>query len=286
MVTGLLLGVAILAILSQSIVSGQGQGNSIITNVTTLTTQVTSYVYSSYTIGETTATTTVTQSPVNIYSGTFSMSPSGLGSQYGCYTDYVSFNATQGQYVSGTFSSDQPVEFAVINNLASWTYCEAPPPSIAGPAGTVRAYSFYAMIPQSGLWYLAFVLGIYLTAHINLTATLSRGSTSYTETLPIVSTALYSQTFTSSVAEISTSLVPASAVLGLTDGSFIALAVIVIGILALLTAYLILKSRTTHKPKQATPSQFVKVPSSCIKCGAELPSASDFCNRCGTKQTG
>jgi hypothetical protein len=54
----------------------------------------------------------------------------------------------------------------------------------------------------------------------------------------------------------STSLVPESATLGLTDGSFIVLAAIVIGILALLTAYLILKPRTRRKPKQATLSQF------------------------------
>jgi ribosomal protein L40E len=84
--------------------------------------------------------------------------------------------------------------------------------------------------------------------------------------------------------ESSTSFMPAVAALGLTDGLFIALAVLVIGILALLTGYIILKSSTHHKPKQATLSQFVQAPTSCIKCGAPLPPASEFCNKCGTRQ--
>jgi Tfp pilus assembly protein PilV len=90
------------------------------------------------------------------------------------------------------------------------------------------------------------------------------GSTTTTETIQFANfasnttTIPYSQTLTSSITESSTSAVPASAALGLTDGSFIAVAVIVIGVLAVLTAYLILKSRTRHKPKQATLSQFAK----------------------------
>jgi ribosomal protein L40E len=107
-----------------------------------------------------------------------------------------------------------------------------------------------------------------------------------TFTVQNTATIPYSQTVTSSITQSSTSLVPASAALGLTDGSFTALAVVVIGILALLTAYLTLKPRVTHRPRQAKLSQFAKAPSSCIKCGAKLPPASEFCNKCGTKQLG
>ncbi len=47
------------------------------------------------------------------------------------------------------------------------------------------------------------------------------------------------------------------------------------------------ESRITHRPKQATLSQqFVEVPTSCVKCGAELSPGSEFCSQCGTKQTG
>lgn len=49
------------------------------------------------------------------------------------------------------------------------------------------------------------------------------------------------------VTESSTSLVPASAALGLTNAVFTTLAVVVIGILALLMAYVTLKPRVTHR---------------------------------------
>jgi ribosomal protein L40E len=99
--------------------------------------------------------------------------------------------------------------------------------------------------------------------------------------IPTIAVVPYSQTLT----ESSTRRVPASAALGLTSSSFTTLAAVVIGILVLLTAYATLKPRMTYRPKQATLSQFAKTPSSCIKCGAKLPSASEFCNKCGTKQS-
>jgi len=61
----------------------------------------------------------------------------------------------------------------------------------------------------------------------------------------------YSQTETSSITESSTSLVPASQALGLTDGSFTILAVTVIGILGLLPVWVTLLPRMIYRPKQA-----------------------------------
>lgn len=66
-------------------------------------------------------------------------------------------------------------------------------------------------------------------------------------------TVSYSYTATSFIAESSTSLVPASDVLGLPQGLFATLAVVVIGtlavvvILSLLTAFTTSKPRTTHR---------------------------------------
>jgi hypothetical protein len=71
-------------------------------------------------------------------------------------------------------------------------------------------------------------------------------ATESTHALQNVATISHSQTATTSITENSTSLVPASTVLGLTDGSFTILAVTVIGILALLTAWVELKPRLSH----------------------------------------
>jgi len=99
------------------------------------------------------------------------------------------------------------------------------------------------------------------------------------------STVPETQTATSSVTESSTSIVPASAALGLQDGSFSGLAFLVFGALAVLAAWIIFNPiMDMGQTKQATKPQPTEVPTSCIKCGAEIPPASAFCDRCGAKQ--
>ena len=111
--------------------------------------------------------------------------------------------------------------------------------STGGEAGCL--YDEYGCTP----WYVS-------VSHSSITFINTLQTTYETSTTAVVP---YSQTVTSQVTESSTSLVPASTALGLTDGSFTILAATVIGLLTLLTAGLTLKPRMTGRPKQATPSE-------------------------------
>jgi hypothetical protein len=113
----------------------------------------------------------------------------------------------------------------------------------------------------------------------------------YTVTVP------YSYTSANSITERSTNLVPASTLLGLTDGVFSILAVVVIGILAILTAWIALKRRMTSRREQAmlnhfeTGSHSNSVPQAesvaeiqaikCSHCNAEVPRERIICPKCG-----
>ena len=110
--------------------------------------------------------------------------------------------------------------------------------STGGEAGCL--YDEYGCTP----WYVS----VY---HSSITFMNTLQTTYETSTTAVIP---YSQTVTSQVTESSTSLVPASTALGLTDGSFTILAATVIGLLTLLTAGLTLKPRMTSGPKQATPA--------------------------------
>ena len=92
----------------------------------------------------------------------------------------------------------------------------------------------------------------------------------------------YTQTVTSSTTKSSTKIVPAYSSLGLSVTSFGALSLLVIGVLAIVTGWFALKS--SHGPKQAAVEKFERASNSCVKCGADLPPNSAFCNKCGTQQ--
>jgi hypothetical protein len=106
------------------------------------------------------------------------------------------------------------------------------------------------------------------------------------EATPITNTI----TMTISMTESSTSLVPAYSSLGLTNPSFGALSIIVIGILVVITIWSTLKTTLRHrkiaeaKKVEQRPEGTTTSNRFCIRCGNELPPNLKFCDSCGTEQ--
>jgi hypothetical protein len=112
-----------------------------------------------------------------------------------------------------------------------------------------------------------------------------------TETFP------YRYIATNLTTESSTSLVPASTLLGFTDGVFSTLAVLVIGVLVILTAWFALKPKMTSRREQAKLSHFQTSSDSklapqtesiteiqvikCSHCNAEVSRERIICPKCG-----
>ena len=139
--------------------------------------------------------------------------------------------------------------------------------------------SFNAYLPSNDNPYLYGILTSesgYPTATVTLSPLSGVFTSTVTSTIPIALSTIGMTTLTFvSTLEIAFTQ---------TYGGWIVAAIVVVLVIAVLF-FALRKRRTTHGPQQATLSQFVKAPTSCIKCGAELPPASDFCNKCGTKQT-
>ena len=92
---------------------------------------------------------------------------------------------------------------------------------------------------------------------------------------------------------VETDTMPSSKALNLTANTFSALGIMVIDILALTTAWLSFgpiaagksrreKRKTTDKKQRGLPG-VANPPITWGQCGAELPHAANFCNKCGAR---
>jgi hypothetical protein len=174
--------------------------------------------------------------PQQIFNGPFTVL-STTGTNLPCEFWAFNFTADTGQYVSGNFSSDNPISFFVVQTASYQRWLKADTCGNVGDAivsqliGT--SYSFNAAIPTSGMWTIVFVNSSNAkNADGSLAAYLSLGS--YTVTQPLMGT--ITATITSSSATVSSSSESTTI-----DG--FPIASIVVGILVGLVAIVILRRR-------------------------------------------
>ncbi len=155
-----------------------------------------------------------------------------------------------GLTVVGSIQSNNPIDFYIVNDVSqfsSLTSCSQKPTQVELSALDIVSYSVTWLVPDNGNHYFIFSNPYPSDASVTVNLAFSTGNPWYTPvTLILLITAL----------------------------------AIAIGVPVVL-----MKRKSSHKlSKQATLSQFVKASTSCTKCGANLPPASEFCNKCGTKQ--
>jgi len=194
-------------------------------------------VTSTFTLGST-LSTPLSQSQI-IFNASFTVL-STTGTTALCEFWTLNFTAAVGQYVSGNFTSDNPVSFYIVQvaRYQSWLKagtCGNPGDAIASQPITTE-FSFNRAIPSSGTWTIVLVNSSNAkNADGSLTAYLSSGS--YTVTQPLMST------LTTTV--VSSAVVQPTAVGGFSFASivFVVMIGLVVGIVGGLIAIFILRRR-------------------------------------------
>jgi len=266
-----------------------GQSYSTITTLTTTTKQVTVPIFSQSAATTTTLTRTGTST---IYSLT-SFTVQGAEPRK-CYIRSFSYDASAGDVMQGKWTSNYVINFYILSASDYGTYktCEQP----LGRSSTYLAvswatsYSLNWVVPESGTVY--FVFENYATGSdtsvertVSFTlykiGALASASTLYT-TVGIPSVDTTTVTLTS----ISYSTLPSSVLASANWITLLAAVVVVVGAI-LLVLLLTRRARLTKaKAKESRPSGAEKIAGKvfCMNCGAELPSRSKFCNKCGSSQ--
>ena len=153
----------------------------------TVTTQVTSIQVITSTTGSSVVTSQ--SPPQQLFNTAFTVNATAYS--HGCGTFNLTFNSTQGQYVSGNFTSDIPLGIFITQDSSYQTWlksggCASFPSSIASQPPTM-SYAFNLALPNSGLWDI--ILVNYSTtrnADGFMTAYLSYLGSTFTE--PLLST--------------------------------------------------------------------------------------------------
>lgn len=128
-------------------------GNNV--TIATPATQVTTYTV---TVGS--SLTTSQAEPSQLFNGAFKVL-STTGTNLPCELKNFSFNGTQGQYVSGNFTSDIPLSFYLVQDTTYQGWLSAGTCGNAADAirskETTMSYGFSVALPTSGAWDFVFV---------------------------------------------------------------------------------------------------------------------------------
>jgi len=123
----------------------------------TVTTQVTSIQVITSTTGSSVVTSQ--SPPQQLFNSAFTVNATAHTNS--CETFNLTFNGTQGQYVSGNFTSDISLGFFITQDSSYQTWlksggCASFPSSIASQPPTT-SYAFNLALPTSGLWDIVLV---------------------------------------------------------------------------------------------------------------------------------
>jgi hypothetical protein len=186
--------------------------------------------------------------PQLVYNGAFTV-PSTTGTDLLCEFWTANFTTTSGEYVYGNFTSDNPLNFFIVQQgeYEAWLKagtCGTTTDSITSQLITT-SYAFNAAVPSPGAWLIVLVNASnaknadgFLVAHL--------GTVGYTITERMTSTLTATPTTSTTL-----SLQPATSLSFPQFGPIIGIAGIIIGIAAGLTAIFILtrRKRTENNPE-------------------------------------
>lgn len=222
---------------------------------TTITTNALSTVPVPITVSTYTLTSTAVRNRTSVYSGSFSL-PTLVGV---CSVYTVSFNAAQGDFLSGNFTANNPVNLYVgmqdsVNDWArSNAACMGPPANILAvpncnttPNCPAKSSNFTLTMPQTGKWAFAFVG---MQADVSLNAILQSNAI-YTTTGRIMSTGFQTTGIQATTIQLVTQSSSVSSTASIPQNPLILAVIAAVIILTIL----IVRSRKTRKTKKTKTS--------------------------------
>jgi hypothetical protein len=272
---------AVLLLLTSTVGS---QSLTTITSWTTATGGVTSTSYRTFAV----ATTSITSMSTSTSMYSFAMP--AVQPRH-CYYDYTLGTFSTGERLVGQAASSIPIDFFVMSkdqyNDFSHGTCDQEYSAYV-KSSAVTSYSLNWVVPSDGDYYFVFFnnpagsqgtskatgsFSLQLTYSQLVTSTIySKAGTTIQSVTTRTMSSLYYSTVGSSLGGITS---PVS--------------LVVIGVVAvILVVIAVVAIRKRQKRPVATetkPSEVSKEKRFCINCGAELPTYSKFCNKCGSAQS-